>query len=247
MYQWINTIKGKFFFICASIIPIKARLFLHCLLRGEKLDSGKGSYIHKTAQIIGRRQVKLGKNSCISERTWLNVNDRNLKKVAIHIGDNCFIGRDNFFTSGNTIFISDYCLTTIGCRFVGSSHNIDNQSLPIMIAGTTFEDNIFVGANCFFGADATVLGNVSIGHGSVVGARALVLNDIPPFSMAVGSPAKVIKRYSFKKKKWVDVSSLKDDDLSQNPSEKDYLESLVDAFPKVPLPWIASGSDMGSF
>lgn len=51
----------------------------------------------------------------------------------------------------------------------------------------TIEDNVWIGANCI------VMKGVTIGEGSVIGANSLVTKDIPPYSIAVGSPAKVIK------------------------------------------------------
>lgn len=52
---------------------------------------------------------------------------------------------------------------------------------------------IEIGSDVFIGANATVLENVKIGDGAVVGAGAVVTRDIPPFAIAVGVPAKVVK------------------------------------------------------
>jgi serine O-acetyltransferase len=47
---------------------------------------------------------------------------------------------------------------------------------------------------CDIACGVAVLGNVTIGRGSVIGANAVVVHDVPPFSVAVGAPARVIKR-----------------------------------------------------
>ena len=90
-----------------------------------------------------------------------------------------------------------------------------------------------------------MLGNVKIGHGSIIGAESLVLQDVPPFSIAVGNPAIVIKRYSFSKKAWLLVSDMSSDDEVGMPNEQEYLEQLKTKFPIVNLPWIAAGKSMG--
>ena len=50
-----------------------------------------------------------------------------------------------------------------------------------------------------------ILPGVTIGEGSIIGALSVVTKDIPPFSIAVGSPAKVIKIYNFETEKWENV------------------------------------------
>jgi serine O-acetyltransferase len=50
-----------------------------------------------------------------------------------------------------------------------------------------------IGDRCDIGCGACILGKITVGHDSLVGANAVVLSDIPPYSVAVGLPAKVIK------------------------------------------------------
>ena len=53
--------------------------------------------------------------------------------------------------------------------------------------------NIYIGKNVWVGEKVTVLPGVHIGEGSIIGANSVVTHDIPPYSIAVGIPAKVIK------------------------------------------------------
>jgi acetyltransferase-like isoleucine patch superfamily enzyme len=227
-------------------LPIRLRCLIETLRSAEKLTIGRGSYIHASAHILGKGSICVGLNTCVSEGSWLNVNHRQKGEFAIKIGSNCFIGKDNFFTSGRLITIGDYTLTTIGCNFIGSSHNIYNPEVPYLMTGTTSIDEITIGVNCFLGAGVTVLGDVKVGHGSVVGTDSLVLQDIPPFSLVIGNPAKVVKRYSFKQKKWVKASELSADDEAAMPTEKSYLLQLKSKCPQVNMPWIAAGKSMGN-
>jgi len=216
------------------------------LRHGSKLTLGSGSFVHPRAQVIGCANVAIGANTCISEGCWLNVNHRDPGVIGIAIGSNCFIGRDNFFSSGRSIELGDYCLTTLGCRFICASHIAEDPRVPYLCSGVTRDDSISVGVNCFFGAGATVLGNVTVGHGSVIGANALVTQDVPPFSLVVGSPAKVIKRYSYSRQAWLEIGALAAGDLDANPGEQAYLETLRSIQPTVRLPWLAAGADFGS-
>lgn len=90
---------------------------------------------------------------------------------SIHIGNNVLIG------SGAIISDSD-------------AHPIDPQER--LRGGGGKSCPICIGDNVFIGARAIILKGVTIGEGSVIGAGAVVAKDIPPFSIAVGNPAKVI-------------------------------------------------------
>ena len=57
----------------------------------------------------------------------------------------------------------------------------------------------------YIGAHSLIMPGVTIGDGCVIGAHSIVKNDIPEASIAVGSPAKVVKYYSFEDKKWVKI------------------------------------------
>ena len=57
---------------------------------------------------------------------------------------------------------------------------------------------IIIGSDCLIGTEAMIFGGVTIGHGSIVGARAVVTKDVPPYTIVAGNPAKII-RYRFEK------------------------------------------------
>jgi acetyltransferase-like isoleucine patch superfamily enzyme len=215
-------------------------------LFAPKCKMGCGAYIAPSVQLIGTSNISIGNNSFVSERTLINVNQRQSGQFEVVIGDNCFIGRENFFSSGKAIHIGHYTLTTTGCKFICSSHVIDNPMVPYMSSGTTSSDTIRVGVNCFFGACSVVIGNVSIGWGSVIGASALITADVPPFSVVVGSPARVIKRYSFFRKQWIDIDMLAADEELGYPDEATYLEKLQTVLPNLSMPLIATSSHFGN-
>jgi acetyltransferase-like isoleucine patch superfamily enzyme len=181
------------------------------------------AYIASDVRMIGISRIRFGRNVVIGNGSVLNVNDRSPKCAALSIGANTFIGVQNFFTVGHSIRLGEYCLTTMNCAFIGSTHRYDNPMNAYLTAGTKMDDDIYVGANCFFGCGAQVLGNVHIGHGCVIGAAAVVRNDIPPFSLVVGNPARVIKRFDFSANMWVPWPC---DNIAEGPQEAEYVEHL---------------------
>lgn len=226
-------------------LPIGAQCRIVSLCEIAPSPNFRNAFIHRTVQILGSSNVRIGLNSVISQDCWLNVNHRESKDFAIVIGDHCFIGRRNFFSSGRLIDIGSYVLTANDCHFLGSSHIIDNPMIPCITSGTTASDVIRIGHNTFLGAGVRILGSVSIGHGCVIGAGSLVTKDIPAFSQAFGSPAIVRRRFSLMQKKWLSTDEFGPDDEHSIPSPDEYL--LMLGMNQAPaMPYIAAGNDMGN-
>lgn len=181
------------------------------------------AYIASDVLLVGISRIHIGRNVSIGSGSWLNINDRVPRCVGLAIGDNSFIGKRNFFSVGHSIVLRDYCLTALNCAFIGSAHQYGNPMNAYMATGVTLNSDIYVGANCFFGYGSQVIGSVRVGHGCVIGAGAVIRSDIPPFSLAVGNPARVIKRFDFSSKEWVAWPS---DSISEGPSESEYIEHL---------------------
>lgn len=219
---------------------------LKSLLTWPTATLGRGACMDHSVHVIGARAVRVGRNSVVSEGTWLNVNAVREGEFSIDIHENCFVGKRNFFSSGSKIELMPYTLTAIDCKFLGSSHVVDNPYVPVLTSGTTSDWKIRIGVNCFIGAGVAVVGDVSVGHGCVIGAESVVTSDIPPFSMVVGNPARIIKRFSHSASVWVACDSLSATDLDGMPDERDYLKQLTENHgdPRMPLP--AMGRDMGN-
>lgn len=183
------------------------------------------SHIALTAKITGWSSCKFGRGCVVGAGTWMNVNNRAEGEFSLTIGENAFIGQQNFFTAGKLISVGPYCLTAASCSFIGSSHLVENPLVPYITTGTLNDDAILLGANCFFGYGAMVLGNVTIGHGSVIGAKSVVRQNIPPFSLAVGNPAKVVKHYDFAIKEWV-LGERPHEKFAEVPTEAEYIKIL---------------------
>lgn len=202
---------------------------------------GEGSYVDPSTQIIGWKNVFVGANSTISEDTFINVNFRDDSTMRIVIGNNCHIGRRNFFSSGPAIRIKDYCFTGLDCQFLGCGHNIDSPLIPYIASGPGGDGIIEIGVNCWLATSVTVAQSVKIGCGTVVGAHSFVMNDLPPFSIAVGIPCKVIKRFDFRSNKWVRIEDWTADLERYMPTEEAYLQRLTKSHARL-QPSLISGS-----
>ncbi|HEY9300679.1 MAG TPA: acyltransferase [Phormidium sp.] len=202
---------------------LKNRLFLPI----TKLQNvGKKTYIDSSVQVSGWRNTRIGQNSILSENIWINVNHRGSKEPSVIIGDYCFIGRRNFFTSGKIIEIGSYCLTGVDCKFLGSGHLYDSPFVPYIASGTAEDGVIKIGSNCWLGANVTILKNVTVGYGCIIGAGTVVNRNIPPLSVVVGNPCRIVKRFDMTLKSWVSAKDYADERDQELLSEAEYLEIL---------------------
>ena len=231
-------------------LSLKQKHFLLILLSKVKLffykrDIGKDTYIDKTVNVFGWKHIVIGSNTLISEGTWLNVNGRFKNHKHIKIGDYCYIGRKNLISSSKVVIIGDFVMTNNDCKFLGSNHIYSDPLSPYISTGTTNEDILKIGVNVWIGASTIVLGATEIGHGSIIGAGSVVTKNIPPFSIAVGNPCKVIKRFDFNKSKWIINENFDSSLIELMPSESQYLEILKQNTPKINMPIMAATSKYG--
>lgn len=227
---------------------LRARWYrIHAWLKRHRIKKNIGinTYIDHTVQVLRWSCTRVGKNTIISENSLININHCFDGRPSLTIGDFCFIGRRNFFTTGESIEVKNYCMTGVDCHFLGSGHILSNPFIPYISSGTTNNNRIVIGANCWLGASVTVLGNVSIGHGSIIGANSLVMSNIPPFSVAIGNPAKVVKRFDVEFGQWVNVNDFSASAEEHIPTESVYLKMLEENVPTIAMPFRAAGKSMG--
>lgn len=113
------------------------------------------------------------------------------------IGDYCAIGPQSFIQADGTI--GDFLMTGPGVHVVGrADHAMNEVGRPMLLSSwvgereRADEDVVEIGDDVWIGAAAIVLGGVRIGTGAVVGAGAVVTQDVAEFSIVAGNPARVI-------------------------------------------------------
>ena len=90
--------------------------------------------------------------------------------------------------------IGKYVMMGEDVTIITRNHKFESTEKPMMFQGFTQEKAVLIGDDVWIGDRVIILSGVTIGEGSVIGAGAVVTKDIPPYSIAVGIPARVIKR-----------------------------------------------------
>jgi acetyltransferase-like isoleucine patch superfamily enzyme len=130
---------------------------------------------------------KMGKNVFIDHWCFFRYGSR------IYIGDNVAINRNcsiygSYYDKDTKIVIGDNVAIAPEVKFFAPSHKYQTLDLP------DYGESIYIGDHVWIGGGAIILPGVTIGEGAIIGAGSVVTKDIPAWSIAVGNPAKVIKK-----------------------------------------------------
>jgi len=168
---------------------------------------GKDVYIEPGVFINRPRYMHIGDRVRIKRDTNINIHpvDRKSKEGILFVGNHVAISQGCIISAFRRIVIEDDVgIAPYVCI-------IDNSRKPTDITRPLQEQDIevgavHIGAGTWLAYNVCVLPNVKIGEHCLIGALSVVNRDIPPYSIAVGSPARVVKQYDFDRGEWVRVS-----------------------------------------
>ncbi len=122
-----------------------------------------------------------------------------LRRIGCRVGKNVFIGeyvRMDIWHA-DLIYIDDYAHVTSGCRILCHQRDLTGYCVGDNAADLKYRTGeVHIGKGVMLGMETMVMPGVTIGDGAIVGARSVVTKDIPPYTIAVGNPTKVIKQIS---------------------------------------------------
>jgi len=161
--------------------------------------------VQKLLRIDGKQNITIGKNVIIQKLTWLAaIPLTNELKCNLTIGDGCIIGHFNHIYATGEIIIGKNVLTADKVYIADNQHNYSDIDIPILNQSIKQLPSVSIGDGTWLGENVCVIG-VSIGKHCVIGANSVVNKPIPDYCIAVGSPAKIIKKYNLQSKKWEKV------------------------------------------
>ncbi|HFA48274.1 MAG TPA: acyltransferase [Bacteroidetes bacterium] len=174
----------------------RPRWWVSVLLNPFVHKRGRGSVIRRRTRmdVMPYNEFVLGRDSVIEDFTVVNnaVGD-------VIIGERTLIGMSDVIigpiTVGNDVLLAQHVVLS------AMNHNYEDILLPIsrqdyVAKKIIVEDEVWIGAN------AVVTAGVTIGHHSIVASGAVVTKDVPPLTVVVGNPARVIKRFNKKTEIW---------------------------------------------
>jgi acetyltransferase-like isoleucine patch superfamily enzyme len=121
--------------------------------------------------------------------------------VHLTLEDGATLGHFNHIYATQSVIIEKDVLTADKVYVSDNLHNYEDVTLPVIKQPIKQCKPVVIGEGSWLGEHVCVIG-ASVGKHCVVGANSIVIHDVPDYSVAVGAPAEVIKRYDHKTQTW---------------------------------------------
>lgn len=168
--------------------------------KGRFAAFGANSMLAPGVRLLTPENIRVGEKSSIMSNCVLETcPDAGLRPEMI-IGDGVSLGEHSHITCARKVVIGNGVLTG---RFVLITDNAHGASVPEEMdvppmrrpvsVNSKKMGGVVIGDNVWIGDKVTILPGVTIGKGSIIAANAVVTTDVPPYSVAGGVPAKVLK------------------------------------------------------
>lgn len=166
---------------------------------------GKNSKVGLLHNFLNGKYIEIGDGTSIGRYSKLQCYDRNNNieyNPSIKIGNNCMMGQNCSIMSADSVIIEDNVLMASYITIVNENHGMnveDNNNYrrqPLTTAPVLIKEGAWIGERC------CILSGVTIGKRSIIGSGSVVNKSIPDYCIAVGNPAKVIKKWNFDTHQW---------------------------------------------
>ncbi len=165
---------------------------------------GKGSVIYlPLIYDSNRKLVSIGERTTILKNARIQLFPHLMQQEPhITIGNDCYLGYNLSLLAGADITIGNEVLMASNILISSENHGTDPESSIPYMDQPLIGKAVAIADGCWLGERVCVLPGVSIGEKSIIGAGSVVTKNIPAYTIAVGNPAKPIKRYNFNTHIW---------------------------------------------
>ena len=162
---------------------------------------GHNVRVYSPLKIQGHTSIVVYDNAIISDQIWLAALPLTGVEAKLVIGKNVHLGHFNHIYCTSNITIEQDVLTADKVYISDNAHSYENIYQPIWRLPIKQLKDVVIGEGSWIGENVCIIG-ASVGKHCVIGANTVVTKDIPDYSIAVGVPARVIKKYNIEKQIW---------------------------------------------
>lgn len=209
---WGALVRYELVMLCSAWVPGALGLLLRAKLYPLLLGAcGRNVSFGVNVTLRHPRKIRIQDDVAIDDGCVLDA--KGAANQGIQVGRRVFLGRNSILAckdgdivledgvnvsyncavfSASSVRIGAQTLLAAYCYVVGGGHDFDQLDRPVVQQGRPSK-GIEIGPGGWLGAGAVILDGVSVGHDAVIGAHAVVTHDIPPFAVAAGAPARVVR------------------------------------------------------
>lgn len=155
------------------------------------------SYIGSPDFLMNTRHMHIGKRV----RIFPGLRAECHGKGRLFVHDNVSIGQGFHVIASSELHIESGCLISANVFVTDTDHTFEHIDTPVFEQPEIISPTR-IGKNCFLGIGVRIQAGTTLGKGCVVGANAVVRGDFPDYSVIVGVPARVVKRYDHVSGQW---------------------------------------------
>lgn len=178
------------------------RLFFNFVYKNKFKKFGKNITINRPLLCSGSKNISIYDRVFIAQYGWLASCPLTDKDSHLVIKSDCSIGRFCHIFTTHRITIEENVLIAENVYISDNLHSYEDIRIPIINQEIRQKNDVVIGAGSWIGENVCIIG-ASIGKHCIIGANSVVTHDIPDYCVAVGAPAKIIKRYDVNKKSWI--------------------------------------------
>jgi acetyltransferase-like isoleucine patch superfamily enzyme len=164
---------------------------------------GEKSVIRSPAWFCGCESISIGDRVSIWSYARFEALNASRDVTRIRIGDDTGLQRLVHIGAIKSVTIGKCCMIGAQSFITDHDHDYSNPFDPMHANDRAIAASVEIGDYVYLGEQVMVLKGVKIGERSMIGAGSIVTKDVPPLSIAVGSPAKVIRRWNEHLQQWV--------------------------------------------
>jgi acetyltransferase-like isoleucine patch superfamily enzyme len=138
-------------------------------------------------------RLEVGPNTLLEPDVWITAPG----DARVQIGEGTFLNIGVMVAAQELVEIGAHCMLANNCFVTDANHRFDDLDKPITWQGFTTKGPTRIGDNVWLGANVVVTSGVTIGERCVIGANSVVTEDVPPFSIAAGAPARVLRAVAY--------------------------------------------------
>jgi acetyltransferase-like isoleucine patch superfamily enzyme len=135
-------------------------------------------------------RLEIGSDTLFEPGVWITAP----APARIRIGSGTFLNLGVMVAAMDLVQIGDHCMFANGCFITDADHRFDDPQRPITWQGFRSKGPTRIGDNVWCGANVVITSGVTVGERCVIGANSVVNGNLPPYSIAVGAPARVIRQ-----------------------------------------------------